>query len=91
MTYEIYKYKCRGLYECHKYLFLLLMTLNIDMKMNSITHDEYLNFIRGGAALELNDCPPKPAKWITDITWLNLVQLSNLEQFKEILKQVFFL
>ena len=42
----------------------------------------------GGAALDLKAVTPKPARWITDMTWLNLVQLSSLQQFTEILAQV---
>lgn len=88
LTHDIFKYKSRGLYEIHKFLFVLLMALNIDIDKHLVTHEEFQNFIKGGAALDINTCPPKPYKWITDVTWLNLVQLSNLRQFTNILDSV---
>ncbi|KAL6445584.1 hypothetical protein ACFW04_000844 [Cataglyphis niger] len=88
LTYEIFKYKARGLYEIHKYMFILLMTLKIDLQHGSISHEEFQYFIKGGAALDLKAVEPKPCKWITDVTWLNLIALSSLRQFQYIAAQV---
>ena len=42
----------------------------------------------GGAALDLKTCPSKPFSWILDMVWLNLVELSKLQQFNNIITQV---
>ncbi|XP_074645893.1 dynein axonemal heavy chain 5-like [Tubulanus polymorphus] len=88
LTECVFKYTARGLYEVDKFLFTLLMTLKIQLQAGNIRHDEFQVFIKGGAALDLNAVEPKPKKWIQDMTWLNLVELSKIGPFAQILSQV---
>ncbi|CAK6983241.1 LOW QUALITY PROTEIN: dynein axonemal heavy chain 5-like, partial [Scomber scombrus] len=88
LTYQVYCYTARGLYEEHKLLFTLLLALKIDLQDRNISHPEVLTFVKGGASLDLNSVESKPRRWILDQTWLNLVQLSSLTPFSQILTQV---
>uniref|UniRef100_A0A8C0Z8U1 Dynein axonemal heavy chain 8 n=1 Tax=Cyanistes caeruleus TaxID=156563 RepID=A0A8C0Z8U1_CYACU len=88
LTFEIHSYSVRGLYENHKFLFTLLLALKIDIERGYVENREFQTLIRGGAALDLQACPPKPCRWILDMVWLNLVELNKLPQFEEILDQI---
>jgi len=90
LTFDAFRYTSRGLYESHKFMFTLQLALKIDMHRGYIKHNEFQTLIKGGAALDINTSVPKPstAAWISDVTWLNLVELSNLPTFQNILTQV---
>ncbi|KAJ3258377.1 Dynein heavy chain 5, axonemal [Boothiomyces macroporosus] len=87
-TFRSFSYIARGLYEIHKVLYVLLMAIKIDISMNKVTHEEFRCLIKGGAALDINTVVKKPFNWIPDMTWLNLVALSKMPGFNDILNQV---
>lgn len=47
MTYEVFKYAVRGLYEVDKMTFTLQLALKIDMKSNRLRSEEFMTFIKG--------------------------------------------
>ena len=74
------------LVTCSVHLFPFL-TLNSHVCVNYLiilSPKEFQTLIKGGAALDLNAVQAKPASWILDITWLNIISLSELHQFNDL-------
>ncbi|CAL1284369.1 unnamed protein product [Larinioides sclopetarius] len=88
LTYEVYRYAVRGFYECHRFLFVLMLTLKLQLESGSISYNEFFTFVKGGASLNLNSVKAKPFTWIPDVIWLNIVQLSRQPSFKTLIDEV---
>ena len=76
------------MYEEDRLMFTLLVALRIDLRRGKIRYDEFEVLINGGASLDLNACPPKPFRWLNDPSWLNLLELSRLKEFHDVVDRV---
>ena len=47
LTFAVFAYTARGLYEKDKFLFTILMTLKIEMNGGRLSHSEFQCFIKG--------------------------------------------
>ena len=76
MTYVIYRYINRGLYETDKTSFKVIILFKILSVAGKIDQKNVGLFLRGGGALNIAQVDPKPFAWASNEAWLNLLQLS---------------
>lgn len=89
MTYLVYRYINRGLYERDKTSFKLIVTFKILLTANKLDTRNVNLFLRGGSALDLNQVRPKPFAWMTNEAWLNILQLAMSSiQFKSLVEEI---
>jgi dynein heavy chain, axonemal len=85
LTYSTFCYICRGYFERHKMLFGLLLSIKILMQSGVLSQEHFDCFVKGGAALDINQVRKKPKEWISDLAWLNVINLSNtIPAFRDI-------
>nr|Q39575.1 RecName: Full=Dynein gamma chain, flagellar outer arm [Chlamydomonas reinhardtii]7KZM_C Chain C, Dynein gamma chain, flagellar outer arm [Chlamydomonas reinhardtii]7KZN_C Chain C, Dynein gamma chain, flagellar outer arm [Chlamydomonas reinhardtii]7KZO_C Chain C, Dynein gamma chain, flagellar outer arm [Chlamydomonas reinhardtii]8GLV_AD Chain AD, Dynein gamma chain, flagellar outer arm [Chlamydomonas reinhardtii]8GLV_AX Chain AX, Dynein gamma chain, flagellar outer arm [Chlamydomonas reinhar len=89
MTYEIYLYVQRGLFERHKIIFALMLTNKVLTSAGKVKATDLDVFLKGGAALDINSVRKKPKDWIPDLVWLNIIALSAMDAFRDIPDSVF--
>jgi dynein heavy chain len=87
-TFSVYKYITRGLFETHKQLFVLQLSLKIDLAAGRIQGSEYSTLIKGGGALDLAAQRYKAFPWIPDSAWLDLCALATVPKFGNILNDI---
>jgi dynein heavy chain len=81
MTYEVYRYINRGLYESDKIAFTFILTFKILNTAGMLDQGEFALFLRGGAALDINSVQPKPFGWLSNDSWTNVIALSDTLPF----------
>eukprot|EP00931_Biecheleriopsis_adriatica_P036383 TRINITY_DN2095_c0_g1_i5.p1 TRINITY_DN2095_c0_g1~~TRINITY_DN2095_c0_g1_i5.p1 ORF type:complete len:4649 (-),score=1173.32 TRINITY_DN2095_c0_g1_i5:61-14007(-) len=77
LTYQVYRYMNRGLYERDKMMFKLMVTLKIMQVANQITGADVSMLLKGGSALDVKAERQNPFKWLPEKVWLNVIQMSR--------------
>merc|ERR1719311_301647 len=77
LTYQVYRYMNRGLFERDKLMFKLMVTLKIMVIAASLTGNDVSVFLKAGSSLDKNSERPNPFRWMSDKIWLNIIQLTR--------------
>lgn len=76
LTKSVYDYGCTGIFEKHKLLYSLQMTIKLEQHADNMKQVEVDFFIKGCVSLEKSSrvCP---AKWISPTGWEDIMKLST--------------
>jgi len=78
LTYQVYRYMNRGLFERDKMMFKLMVALKIMVVNGDLTGDDVLIFLKAGGSLDKNVERTSPfGKWMNEKVWLNAIQLTR--------------
>ena len=78
LTYLVYRYINRGLFEKDKLTFLLMVSLKILLIGGKLTQNDVDLLLKGGRGLDKNSLPPHKSPDLFDIdTWKNIIALSK--------------
>ena len=75
-TYSLYNMICRSLFERHKLMFSLLLTIKILQNEGRVDPVEWRFLLAGAMSTEIS--MPNPAsEWLTEESWLEILNLSS--------------
>lgn len=77
LTFHVYKYVNRGLFEKDKITFVLMICFKIALTGGRINNQDVSIFLKSGASLDLRSERQRPFNFITDKSWLNILALSR--------------
>jgi len=77
LTYQVYRYTNRGLFERDKMMFKLMVTMKIMTVGSQLTGADVSMFLKAGSSLDIKAERANPFRWLSDKIWLNLIQISR--------------
>merc|ERR1719160_2082548 len=69
LTYQVYRYMNRGLFERDKMMFKLMVTLKIMVIGGKLTGGDVSVFLKAGSALDVKAERQNPFRWMSDKIW----------------------
>ena len=76
LTYDVYNYTCLGLFERHKLMFSFQLAIKILEGEGELNHELLDFFLKGNLSLEKSS-RKKPADWIPDQGWEDMIRLTH--------------
>ncbi|XP_025092040.1 dynein heavy chain 10, axonemal-like isoform X1 [Pomacea canaliculata] len=76
LTYNVYSYGCTGIFEEHKLLFSLQITIKLEQDLGNLTQEQLEFFIKGNMALEKSS-RRKPFSWFPEEGWEDCIRLAT--------------
>jgi len=77
LTFHVYQYVNRGLFEKDKTSFILMCCFKIYVTAGKITNNDVSQFLKAGAAVDAKSERARPFNFITDKAWTNILALSR--------------
>jgi len=90
LTYLVYRYVNRGLYERDKLTFVMIITIKILVTMDELKDEDLAVFLRGSTGFDLDKVRKKPGalSWLPEQAWINLHALTVIPFFKTIVEDI---